>query len=370
MIPYARQWIEEDDIAAVTQVLRSDWLTTGPKVAEFEAKLAEVCGTRYAVAVSSGTAALHAMMYAINIRPGDEVIVPAMTFAATANAVVYQGGTPVFADVDPETLLIDPASVEAKLTDKTRAIVAVDYAGQPANYSGLESLALGRDAHLLADACHSIGATYHGRPTGSLAACSVFSFHAVKHVAMGEGGAVTTNTASFAAWARMFRNHGRCTDGGMLDLGYNYRLPDIQCALGISQLGKINTSLACREFVARQYDGAFRDLDGARPLRRENGRSHAYHLYVVQFDLEQFKVGTCEIAKRLRERGVGTQIHYRPVHLLRYYRERFGTQPGMCPVAEHASEQILSLPMYYGMTEKDVDLVIDSVREVVKECRR
>jgi hypothetical protein len=243
MLPYGRQTIGGDDIAAVVETLRSDWLTTGPKVGEFERAFAAYTGAAEAVAVTNGTAALHAAMAALDIGPGDEVIVPPMTFAASANCVVYQGGTPVFADVDADTLLIDPAEVERRISPRTRAIVAVDYAGQPCDYDALQAIADEHGLALVADACHALGGSDHGRPVGTLADLSTFSLHPVKHITTGEGGVITTNDPELAARMRIFRNHGITSDHRqreqqgswfyeMTDLGYNYRLTDVQCALG------------------------------------------------------------------------------------------------------------------------------------------
>jgi perosamine synthetase len=242
-IPYGRQWIDADDIAAVCEVLRSDWLTTGPKIPEFEAVFSRYVGTKFAVAVSSGTAALHCAMYALGIGPGHEVIVPTMTFAASANCVVYQGGIPVFVDVAPDTLLIDPKEVERNITPQTKAIIAVDYAGQPCDYDALKEIAARYRLSMVADACHALGASYRGRSVGSLADLSVFSFHPVKHITTGEGGIITTDNEEYAKRLRIFRNHGITSDHRerevqgswfyeMVDLGYNYRITDFQCGVG------------------------------------------------------------------------------------------------------------------------------------------
>jgi perosamine synthetase len=374
-LPYGRQTIGEDDVAAVVAVLRSDWLTTGPKVAEFEAALARTTGAREAVAVNNGTAALHAAMHALGIGPGDEVIVPAMTFAATANAVVFQGARPVFADVDPHTLLLDPAQVEQRRSARTKAVVAVDYAGQPCDYDRLGAIASRHGLALAADACHALGGAYRGRPVGSLAAISAFSFHPVKHVTTGEGGAVVSDDPQLARRARMLRNHGITTDfrereehGSwfyeMTDLGHNYRLSDIQCALGVSQLAKLGRSVARRQEIARQYDAALADLPWVRPLAVRHGVSHAYHLYVVRLALGMLRVDRAGVFRALRAEGIGVGVHYIPVHLHPYYRERFGTAPGSCPVAEAAYEQILSLPMFPAMNDADVQDVVAALRKV------
>ncbi|MBI4644840.1 MAG: aminotransferase class I/II-fold pyridoxal phosphate-dependent enzyme, partial [Deltaproteobacteria bacterium] len=277
-IPYARQWIEEDDVAAVCEVLRSDWLTTGPKVGEFEEALCRLVGARHGVAVSSGTAALHAAMFALGVGPGDEVIVPAMTFAASANCVAFQGGTPIFADVEPETLLLDPAQVEAKITSRTKAVVAVDYSGHPCDYDTLKAITDRHGLALVADACHSLGAGYRGRPVGSLAHLNTFSFHPAKHITTGEGGMVTTDDPELARRLRIFRNHGITSDlqqrqrqgtwfYEMVDLGYNYRLTDFQSALGISQLRKLPGWVARRQDLALRYDLAWENLPTVVPLK-------------------------------------------------------------------------------------------------------
>lgn len=377
-IPYGRQTIDEDDIQAVIEVLKSDWLTTGPLVEKFEQAVADFVGAEYAVAVSSGTAALHAAMYAVGIGSGDEVIVPSMTFAATANAVVFQGGTPVFVDVEESTLLIDPAMVEARITPRTRAIVAVDYAGQPCNYEALQKIADRHGLFLIADACHSIGGKYKECRCGGLADLTVFSFHPVKHITTGEGGVVVTDNVDFAKKMRRFRNHGittdhrRRTENGtwyyeMVDLGYNYRITDFQSALGLSQLRKLPGWIARRRDIAHCYDDAFAEISAVRPLDVSPDILHAYHLYVIRLNLLELRVSRAEIFSALREQGIGVNVHYIPVHLHPFYRERFGCRNGDCPVAEAAYEEILSLPIFPAMTDKDVSEVIRTVSRVVYE---
>lgn len=362
--------IDEEDVTAVVAALRSDWLTTGPRIGEFETAVAAFCGASQAVAVSSGTAALHAVMHAIGIGPGDEVIVPAMTFAATANCVVYQGGTPVFADVDPDTLLIDPADAARRITPKTRAIIAVDYAGQPCDYDALQTLAKQHGLILVADACHSLGAAYKGGLVGTLADCTVFSFHPVKHITTGEGGMVVTDDQALASRMRRFRNHGIDTDHRqreaagtwayqMVDLGYNYRMTDLQAALGTSQLRRLPAWLAQRRTLASCYDAALAGAMEARPLRREPERLHAFHLYVVQLAKDGDRG---RIFDGLRREGIGVNVHYLPVHLHPFYRNRFGTAPGLCPIAEAAYERILTLPLHQGMHESDVERVMQALR--------
>ena len=375
LLPYGHQSIDDADIAAVVEVLHSDWLTTGPVVPRFEEAVAAFAGARYGVAVSSGTAALHAAMFAAGIGPGDEVIVPPITFVATANAVVFQGATPVFADVEPETLLLNPAAAEARITPRTKAIVAVDYAGQPCDYEALSAIARNHGLTLIADACHSLGATYRGRPVGTLADLTVFSFHPVKHITTGEGGMVVTDRADFRARMAGFRNHGIDTDHRqraergswfyeMQDLGYNYRITDFQCALGLSQLAKLPEWIVRRRELAQYYDSALADVSTMCPLRRRADVEHAYHLYVVRLDFAGLKPDRQTVFRSFRECGVGVNVHYIPVHLHRYYRQRFGTGPGLCPIAEQAYERLLTLPLFPVMTGQDVQRVLDACRGI------
>jgi len=377
MIPYGKQTIEEDDIQAVVAALRSDWLTTGPLVETFEKLFADFVGSRHAVAVSNGTAALHAAMYGLDIKPGDEVIVSPMTFAASANCVVFQGGTPVFADIDPHTLLIDPKSVEEKITSRTKAIVAVDYAGQPCDYDVLRKIALRNNLALVADACHSLGAKYKGRNVGTLADLSVFSFHPVKHITTGEGGMITTSDENLVKQMRIFRNHGITSDHRqrekerswfyeMTDLGYNYRLTDFQCALGISQLAKLPKWISRRQEIAKHYDEAFSTIDGIDPLVLSRDVSHAYHLYVIRVNERKIGKDRGVVFRSLRSSGIGANVHYIPVHLHPYYRKKFGTGPGQCPIAESAYEQIISLPIFPRMTLVEVNHVIQAIRKVAE----
>jgi perosamine synthetase len=379
MIPYGHQDIDDADVAAVVEVLRSDWLTTGPKVAEFEAAFARCAGAKEAVAVSSGAAALHAAMFALGVGPGDEVIVPPMTFAATANCVLHQGARPVFADVDPGTLLLDPKQVAQKITERTTAVLAVDYAGQPCDYDALRALAEPHGVAVVADACHAPGATYKGRPVGSPADLSAFSFHPVKHITTGEGGMATTDAPHLAERMRRFRNHGIKTDHRrraargswfyeMTDLGFNYRITDFQCALGLSQLNKLRGWVARRQAIARRYDAAFAEIETLRPLAVRPEVSHAYHLYVVRLALDRLKATRTEIFTSLREAGIGVNVHYIPVHLHPYYRRILGTGPGLCPVAEAAYEEILSLPIFPAMSDADVERVSETVRDVLEEA--
>lgn len=377
LLPYGRQSVDEADIQAVVQVLRGDWLTTGPKVAEFEQKFAEFVGAKHAVSVNSGTAALHAAMFALGIGPGDEVIVPPMTFAATANCVVFQGGAPIFVDVEPDTLLLDPNQVEAKITSHTKAIIAVDYAGQPCDYDALRAIANRYGLALVDDACHAIGGNYKGRSVGSLVDLNTFSLHPVKHITTGEGGVITTDDSVLARKMRVFRNHGITTDHRqrsmlgswfyeMVDLGYNYRLTDFQCALGISQLRKLAGWVARRQEIAGCYDAAFADMPEVEPLKVEPYVSHAYHLYVIRLNLDLLPVDRSVIFQALRAEGIGVNVHYIPVHLHPFYRQHFNTSQGLCPVAEDAYQQIITLPIFPAMSDDDITDVINAINKVVE----
>ena len=376
LLPYGRQSVDETDIRSVVEVLRSEWLTTGPKVGEFEREFARAVGAREAVAVSSGTAALHAAMHALGIGSGDEVIVPAMTFAASANCVVYQRATPVFADVEPNDLLIDVEDVEAKITPRTRAIIAVDYAGQPCDYNRLYSVARDHNLALVADACHSLGGIYQGRSVGTLGDLNVFSLHPVKAMTTGEGGIITTQDSEAARRMRSFRNHGVNSDHfqrdkqgswfyEMTELGYNYRLNDVQCALGLSQLQKLPDWIARRRAIAHSYDQAFADAAEFQPLLAAEDAESAYHLYVIRLNLAGLRADRAEVFAALRAEGIGVNVHYVPVHLHPFYRRRFGTYPGLCPTAEAVYQQILSLPIFPSMSDQDVDDVIEALWKVV-----
>jgi len=369
-LPYGRQIIDDADIQAVVDVLRSDWLTTGPAVKRFEADVCAYTGAGHGVAVANGTAALHAAMFALGIGKGDEVIVTPLTFAASANCILYQGGTPVFADVDADTLLLDPAAVEAAITPRTRAIIAVDYAGQPCHWDSLRAIADKHHLALVADSCHALGAAYKGRRVGTLADITVFSFHPVKHITTGEGGMAMTNDAALAARMRAFRGHGITTTASqreksgawfyeMTELGYNYRITDFQCALGSSQLKKLDGWIEKRNQLAQAYDAAFAK-SAVRPLARRDDIRHAYHLYVVRTPERD------AVFKHLRGQGIGANVHYVPVHLHPYY-QNLGYKNGICPIAEAAYAEILTLPLWPGMDAVTVNHVRETIMHTTSE---
>lgn len=373
LLPYGRQAIDDADVAAVVEVLRSDWLTTGPKVAEFEEAFAAKVGAEHAVAFSSGTAALHGAVFAASIGPGDEVVTSPLTFCSTGNTVLFQGGTPVFADISQDTMCLDPELAERALSPRTRALLPVDYAGHPADLSAFRELADRQGLILIEDACHALGASVEGRPVGSIADLTAFSFHPVKHITTGEGGMVTTGDPELARRMRMFRSHGIDSDPRtrqrtgqwhyeMTELGYNYRLPDLMCALGLSQLPRLEANVARRRAIAAAYEERLAGVPELRLPAVRPGVEPAWHLYPVRVD----GIDRETAFRALRAEGIGVNVHYVPVHLHPYYRERFGYAGGEFPVAEAAYETLLSLPMFHGMADADVDDVVEAIGKVVQ----
>jgi perosamine synthetase len=375
LLPYGRQSISEEDIQAVSDVLRSDWLTTGPKVAEFEEAFAARVGAKNAVSFSSGTAALHGAAFAAGLKPGDEAITTPMTFAATANCVLYQGATAIFADVSADTLNLDPDKFVSRITPRTKAVLPVDYAGHPADLDAIQNIAARHGLVVIEDACHALGAEYRGRRAGSIADMTVFSFHPVKHLATGEGGMVTTNRADFAETLRRFRNHGISSDARqrqsqgqwhyeMVLLGFNYRLTDIACALGLSQLKKLEQNLARRRAIAARYGAAFSDVEEVTLPAVRAEVNPAWHLYPIRLNLEKLNADRGQIFRALRAENIGVNVHYIPVHFHPYYRDHFGHRAGEFPIAEDAYNRLISLPMFHGMTDQDVEDVIAAVDKV------
>jgi perosamine synthetase len=379
LLPYAHQLIDDDDVAAVTAALRSDWLTTGPQVEAFEADFASAVGARYAVAVSNGTAALHAAAFAAGVAAGRHVITTPLTFAASANCARYLGADVAFADVRADLLTLDPSCVAEVIGSSCAAIIAVDFAGTPADLNELKIQAERAGALLIEDAAHALGATYGGRPVGSVAHITTFSFHPVKQITTAEGGMVTTDDEVLAKRLRLFRNHGITTDARqrergswfyeMIDLGFNYRLPDLQCALGRSQLRKLPRWIERRRHIAARYDAAFADeLFLTRPVRTPN-RESGWHLYVVQVRPERLRVDRAQVFRALRAENIGVNVHYIPVPWHPYY-QRAGYERGRWPVAEHAYERLLTLPLWPGMSDADVDDVIEGVQKVTRAYAR
>jgi perosamine synthetase len=374
MLPYGRHAVTEADVAAVAEVLRSNWITTGPTIEEFEEAIAGFVGARYAVSFSSGTAALHAAVFAAGLQAGDEAITTPLTFCATANAVLYQGATPVFADVSDQTLTIDRDEAERRVTAKTRALLPVDYAGHPADLDAMLALADRHGLVVIEDAAHALGAAYRGRSVGSITHMSVFSFHPVKHLTTGEGGMVTTGDAGLARRLRLFRNHGIETDARarqaagtwfyeMTALGYNYRLTDIACALGLGQVPRLRANLARRRAIAARYGDAMSGVPGLRLPRAAADVEPAWHLYPVRIVPP---IGRADVFHALQAEGLGVNVHYIPVHLHPYYRERFGYQRGAYPKTEAAYDALISLPMFHAMSDGDVEDVIVAVAKVMR----
>ncbi len=376
VLPYSRQSIDESDIRAVSRVLRGNFLTTGPTVKRFESAIAELCGATHAVSFCNGTAALHAAVSALEIGPGDEVIVPAITFVATANAAVYCGAIPVFADVCPTTLLIDPADVEKKITSKTRAIIAVDYAGQTCDWLQLRDIAIRHNLKLIADSCHALGGQSYGRPVARWADLTCCSFHPVKQITTCEGGMVITNNDAHSGALQQFRNHGinsdhhqRAAAGNltydMQALGYNFRLSDVHAALGLSQLEKLPQWTAERREIANLYRRRLGEIPWAEPLDIDADATHGHHLFVVRWQSCPTAVDRDKALAMLREKGVQANIHYRPVYQHSFYQELLRDHPvSVCPNAERAFREILSLPIFPAMSCDDVHRVCNAIVEI------
>ena len=377
-IPYGRQWIDQDDVQTVEETLKSDYLTTGPKVEEFEEKFAQYVDAEYAVAVSNGTAALHAACFAAGIEKGDEVITTPITFAASANCILYQDGTPVFADVDKKTYNINPDKIKEKITDKTKTIIPVHYTGQPCELDRIREIANENDLTVIEDAAHALGATYKGEKIGALSDMSTFSFHPVKHITSGEGGMVTTDSEELYNKLIKFRTHGITKNENhyineshgpwyheQQSLGYNYRMTDIQCALGMSQLEKSDSFLARRREIAKQYNQAFQDIEGIKIPYQNKGVNSSWHIYVLQLELEKLSANRKDIFKALREKELGVNVHYIPVYHHPYYQS-LGYEKGLCANAEWLYERIITIPLYPKMNNHQIKIVINKVKDTIK----
>jgi perosamine synthetase len=367
-IPYGRQWIDDNDIKAVSDVLRSDFLTTGPKVEEFEKTIADYVGAKYAVAVSNGTAALHVACLAVGVKPGDEVITTPLTFAASANCVLYCGGTPVFADVDSKTYNIDPEDIEKKITSRTKGIIPVHFTGQPCDMDAIHAIAKKYNLWVLEDAAHALGAEYKGKKIGALSDMTEFSFHPVKHITTGEGGMVTTNNSELYERLKLFHTHGITHDANQmthnegawyyeqLELGYNYRITDFQCALGISQMKKLPMFLKRRREIAAQYDEAFKNCKAITVPYQAPFAKNAYHIYIIQVKNMPRK----EAYDKLKAAGLGVNVHYVPTYKFPYYQEH-GYENVHCPNAENIYSKCITIPLFAKMTDTEVEYVIEQV---------
>lgn len=380
-LPYCLPDIGDDEIDAVVETLRSGWLAPGPRVLAFERAFAERIGARHAIAVTSCTAGMHLALLACGVGPGDEVIVPAITFPATANVVVHAGATPVLADVDPVDLTLDPAAVRAKLTPRTKAIMPVHYAGQACRMEELWTIAGERGLRVIEDAAHAFGTTYRGEPVGRTPDAAVFSFYATKNLTTGAGGMITTDDDRVAEEVRRRRMHGlsadawgRYTESGtpfyqVVVPGFNYTMGDMEAAIGLVQLRRGDALLARRRAIAERYAALLGDVpEVALPREREPG--HSWHLYVIRLRREALSIDRDAFLRAMREEGIGTSVHFIPLHYHPYYRETFGWKRGDYPRAEAAFEEIVSLPLYTRMRDADVERVAQAVRRIVERHRR
>lgn len=372
MIPYGKQTIEEDDIQAVVEVLKSDYLTTGPKIAEFESTVADYVGAKYAVAIANGTAALHAACFAAGIGEGDEVITTPITFAASSNCVLYMGGTPVFADIDSRTYNIDPEDIRRKITDRTKAIIPVHLAGQPCDMEAIRTIAEEYNLIVIEDGAHALGSEYKGKKVGSLSPMTTFSFHPVKPVTTGEGGMIVTDDEDFYHRLTLFRSHGITRDEArmtkaegpwfyqQLELGYNYRITDIQCALGCTQMKKLDRFISRRRMLAERYNKAFAECENIITPYQLPETNSGWHLYIIQVK----NVDRREAVEALRREGIGVNVHYIPVYFHPYY-QKHGYSHVHCATAEEVYSRMISLPLYPGLTDEEQEEVIRKVKEIV-----
>ncbi len=381
-LPFAVPMLGQEEIDEVVTCLRSGWLTSGLKVKQFESEFAEFIGVRHALAVNSCTAALHLALEAVGVGPGDEVITTPMTFTATAAVIEHLGATPVFVDVDPVTLNIDASAIEARITSNTKVILPVHFAGQACDMDAIMALARRHGLGVVEAAAHALPTSYQGRTIGTIADITCFSFYATKNITTGEGGMVVTQRDDYAERMKLMHLHGmsrdawkRYTQNGtwsyeILAPGFKYNLTDIAAAIGIQQLRKCRMFHARRSAIARQYDAAFRDLPGVSTPVVADPAGHGWHLYVIQVDPAALTLGRDVFIERLVARNIGVSVHFIPLHLHPYYRDRYRFQPGDFPVAYAAYQRILSLPLYAKMTDEDVQHVIQEVRTIATEARR
>ncbi|MCR8856022.1 UDP-4-amino-4,6-dideoxy-N-acetyl-beta-L-altrosamine transaminase [Bacillus pseudomycoides] len=375
-LPYGKQSIDEDDIQAVINVLKSDFITTGPTIKQFENQVAAYVGAKYAVAFSSGTAALHGACFAAGISNDDEVITTSMTFAASSNCVLYQGGVPVFTDIKSDTYNIDPNLIKDKITNKTKAIIPVHFTGQPGELEKISKIAQEYNLTVIEDAAHALGSTYKKKKIGSISDMTMFSFHPVKHITTGEGGIITTNNEDYYQKLLQFRTHGITRNPNNLTenhgpwyyemqfLGYNYRMTDIQAALGLSQLQKLDSFIAKRKQYVSMYNMALKDLPEVILPKQLDHVDSSWHLYIIQLNLPMLKVDRKEIFQALQQENIGVNVHYIPIHLQPYY-QKLGYQKGICPNAEKLYESIITLPLFSEMSEQDANDVIQAVKKVI-----
>jgi len=385
LISYGKQFIDQDDIDAVVQVLRGDWLTQGPAVETFEDDLRNYFDAKNACAVANGTAALHLTGLALGWQSGDIVITSPITFLATANCIVYAGATPDFVDIDPITYTIDPNKVEEKIKHYqskgkvVKAVIGVDYAGHPCDWKALREIADKFDLQLVNDNCHALGALYFGDKQYAVKYADLVtqSYHPVKHITTGEGGAVLSNNPELDERIRRLRTHGMTKDSNELekidgpwyyemhDIGYNYRITDFQCALGSNQLKKLDLFIQKRREIAKKYDEVFSSIDSLKIPESHSSVEHAYHLYPLQVDFEKLAITKSEFFEKMKELGINLQVHYIPIHLQPFYRKKYKFQKGDFPISEDFYQNEVSLPVYPDLSNKDVSLVIDSKLEII-----
>lgn len=381
-IPFHRAAVGEEEIAAISEVIRSGWLTMGPKTVEFEERFASYIGASHAIAVSSGTAALHLALDAVGIQPGDEVLIPATTFTATGEVVKYLGARPVIVDIEPQTMNIDVLDAAAKVTQRTRAIIPVHLAGLPCDMNEIQSLARAHRLYVIEDAAHALPSSYNGRAIGNISELTAFSFYATKTLTTGEGGMLTTGDADYAKRIRLMRLHGIAGDAWkryahngswyyeVVEAGYKYNLTDLQAALGLVQLTKCDALRDARAEIAERYNDAFGQIPALELPAAPPDRESSWHLYILRLNLERLKIDRNAFVNELRSRGIGTSVHFIPLNLHPFYQTAYGYRPGDCPVAEAEFARCISLPIYPTMDEAAVRQVIDAVSEVCESARR
>lgn len=379
-IPYGTQNIEQEDIDAVVSVLKGDYLSTGPKILEFEKKFAKYVNSNYAVAVSSGTAALHCACLAAGLQEGDEVITTPLSFVATSNAILYCKAKPIFVDINEETFNIDVDKIEEKITSKTKAIIPVHFAGNPCNMDKIKEPANKYHLLIIEDAAHALGAKYKNKQIGQIGDMTTFSFHPVKHITTGEGGMITTNNVNLYNKLLLYRNHGitrdknffqneSCSDEGnwyyeQICLGYNYRLTDFQAALGIIQLDKMPNSLKRRNELAKYYEQSLKDIKEIKIPHISSNMGSSWHLYIIR--IIDSKINRKKVFDKLREKNIGVNVHYLPIHCQPYYK-KLGYSKGLCPVAEKIYEEIITLPIHPKISDEDVQYIVKSLKDIIEE---
>ncbi|MBA7506954.1 UDP-4-amino-4-deoxy-L-arabinose--oxoglutarate aminotransferase [subsurface metagenome] len=381
-LPYGHQSIDEKEINEVIDSLKSNWITTGPKMRSFEENFKKYIGSKFAVAVNSGTAALHISTSSINIKPGDEVITTPLTFVASANCVVYRGGTPIFADIKKNTYNIDPEEVKSKITSKTKALIPVHFAGQPCDMDEISEIAKENDLIVIEDAAHAIDAKYKGKKIGTLSDLTIFSFHPVKNMTTAEGGMVTTNDDNLYEKLLMFRTHGISKDaqkrfgksGGyyydMQYLGFRYNLSELHASLGIHQLAKLESFQKRRREVVKIYNKELKNIEELSIPFVKKDVKHSWHLYVIQLNLEKLRVDRDYIFKALREENIGVNVHYIPVHYHSYYQNKFGLKKGILPNVERLYPRLLTIPLFHSMSDDDVYDVINALEKILKYYKK